>query len=58
MEFRQNQKEIIDEIVKNFQNGKKLVILNAPTGAGKTIINLIAGKMMNGSYITSCLVYL
>ena len=53
MEYRKNQKEIIDKIVNSFKDGKKLVVLNAPTGAGKTIINLVSGKMMGGSYITS-----
>ena len=53
MEYRKNQEQIINNIIENFNNGKKLVILNAPTGSGKTIINLVAGKMIGGSYITS-----
>ena len=53
MEFRANQEQVINQIVDYFNNGTKTVILNAPTGAGKTIINLFAGKKLGGSYYST-----
>jgi Rad3-related DNA helicase len=53
MEFRENQKETIDQIVKAFNRGVKTIVLFAPTGSGKTIINLFSGREMGGSYYST-----
>lgn len=53
MEFRENQKETIDQIVSAFNRGIKTIVLFAPTGTGKTIINLFAGREMGGSYYST-----
>ena len=53
MEFRANQEQVINQIVDYFNQGVKTVILNAPTGSGKTIINLFASKKMGGSYYST-----
>lgn len=53
-EARSEQLETIAEIVTNFRNGTKHQILEAPTGAGKSIIALVVGQMMKTSfYLTS-----
>lgn len=53
MEFRENQLEAINQIIDYFDNGVKTVILNAPTGSGKTIINLFTGKEIGGAYYST-----
>lgn len=53
VEFRENQKETIDKIIESFKKGTKTVVLVAPTGSGKTIINLFSGKEMGGSYYST-----
>lgn len=53
-EPRVSQLEVIAEIVTNFRNGTKHQILEAPTGAGKSIIALCVSLMMESSfYLTS-----
>lgn len=37
-EFRPHQREAIDQIKESFGSGTKVVILDAPTGSGKTLI--------------------
>lgn len=53
LQFRENQKETIDKILQSFRKGTKTVVLVAPTGSGKTIINLFSGKEMGGSYYST-----
>ncbi len=53
MEFRENQKETIDQITNAFKRGIKTIVLFAPTGTGKTIINLFSGREMGGSYYST-----
>jgi len=51
---RVGQIECIKNIAKAFKNGKKIVILEAPVGAGKSVIaKTIANMSDNSCYITS-----
>ena len=45
--FRPNQKETIVDIICQWKNGTKNVILNAPTGSGKSYIALIIGGVLS-----------
>jgi Rad3-related DNA helicase len=42
--FRNNQKNIVSEVIKS---NKKVIVLNAPTGTGKSIIGFCAGHYKN-----------
>lgn len=53
IQFWDNQEKIIHKIVESFQQGVEVVVLNGPTGSGKTLINLISGKMSGGAYYTN-----
>lgn len=48
---RQNQREIINRILTAYKNGKKHVILNAPTGSGKSAISYTIAKYFKSAYI-------
>lgn len=47
---RDNQLEIIDSIINKFNEGKNFVILEAPTGAGKSAIGYTIGRYFNKYY--------
>ena len=47
-EFRPHQIDAIEEILTEFESGTKMVLLDAPTGAGKTIIGE-AVRILHGS---------
>ena len=42
---RNNQREIIEKIITAFENGKKYVVLNAPTGIGKSVIGYSVARL-------------
>jgi len=48
---RKFQREIIDHIISAFDSGKKYVILEAPTGIGKSAIAIAVSKYFANSYI-------
>jgi len=37
---RNGQRELVEKIISAFESGKKYVILNAPTGIGKSAIRI------------------
>ena len=41
---RHNQREIIEKIISAYENGKKYVVLNAPTGIGKSAIGYAVAR--------------
>ena len=55
-EFRPHQIAAITEVVDHFNNGADIVILNAPTGAGKTIIAEAVRRLLkvtSGTYVAN-----
>ena len=51
--LRDNQPEIVNDILESFRKGTKVVVLNAPTGVGKSIINMMVTKEMGSGYTTT-----
>lgn len=52
-EFREGQQEAVEAILKAFNQGKRFVILEGPTGSGKSAIGLtIARHFKNSYYLT------
>ena len=49
-EFREGQKECIEAILNAFNDGKRFVILEAPTGSGKSVIGMTVAKFFQKSY--------
>lgn len=49
-EFRPGQKECIEAILTAFNNGKRFVILEAPTGSGKSVIGMTIAKFVKDAY--------
>lgn len=53
--FRPHQKEVIEEIIKHINNGVETILLNAPVGAGKSLIGYCVAKYLqeqgDSSYI-------
>lgn len=49
-EFRPGQKECIEAILTAFNNGKRFVILEAPTGSGKSVIGMTVAKFFEKAY--------
>ena len=49
-EYRDGQKEAIEFAVNAFNSGKKLVILECPTGSGKSAIGMTLANMVKSSY--------
>lgn len=49
--YRKNQKEVIREIVETFANGEKVVVLEAPTGTGKSPIAITIAKYFERAHI-------
>lgn len=52
-EFRPYQKEIITKIKNDFENGIKVVILDGPTGFGKSPVNITLGKYFKPTFYTT-----
>jgi len=48
--YREGQKEAIEFAAKAFNDGKKIVILECPTGSGKSPIGMTLMDMVNKSY--------
>lgn len=48
--FREGQKECIEAILNAFNSDKKFVILEAPTGSGKSVIGMTIAKFFQKSY--------
>ena len=53
VKLRDNQPEIVENILNAFRSGKKVVVLNAPTGVGKSIINMVSAQSMGTAYTTT-----
>ena len=51
--LRDNQPEIVNDILESFRKGTKVVVLNAPTGVGKSIINMMVTKELGSGYTTT-----
>lgn len=50
-EFRQFQRETITHIIESYiQNPKSNIIIDAPTGSGKSIISIFAARILNESF--------
>ncbi len=49
-EYREGQREAIEFAVDAFDNGKQIVILECPTGSGKSGIAMTLAEMANTSY--------
>lgn len=49
-EFREGQKECIEAVLKAFNDGKKFVILEAPTGSGKSVIGMTVAKFFQTAF--------
>ncbi|MBA2861767.1 helicase C-terminal domain-containing protein [Methanococcus maripaludis] len=45
--WRKYQQEKVEEILGHISNGKKIIVLNAPTGAGKSLYNISVGSILN-----------
>ena len=48
---RAGQKELIEKIISAYESGKKYVILNAPTGTGKSVIGYTIAKYFESAYV-------
>jgi Rad3-related DNA helicase len=48
--YREGQKEAIEYAVDAFNQGKKIVIIEAPTGSGKSAIGMTVADMVDRSY--------
>lgn len=53
-EFRNSQWEIIEEVISHYEQGADLVVLDAPTGVGKTIIGETVRQLLNERGIYIC----
>ena len=53
-EFSPNEWEAIVEIMDHLESGKKVVMLSAPTGSGKTIIGESVRRLHAGDTVYSC----
>ena len=53
VQLRDKQPEIVNDILESFRKGTKVVVLNAPTGVGKSIINMMVTKEMGSGYTTT-----
>ncbi|MBA7492887.1 3'-5' exonuclease DinG [subsurface metagenome] len=51
--FRVHQKEIINKIKNDFENGIKVIILDGPTGFGKSPVNITLGKYFKPTFYTT-----
>lgn len=52
--LRPHQWQAVLEIVAHFESGKKAVLLDAPTGAGKTLIGELARRMLHLRAVYMC----
>lgn len=54
VEYRDNQWDAIVEIMEHLEQGKKVVMLSAPTGSGKTLIGETVRRLMVGRSTYCC----
>lgn len=52
--FRPAQLKAIEEIVGHFEAGKKIVVLSAPTGSGKTLCAEVSRRLTNSRSLYLC----
>jgi len=50
IEPRDYQKRVVTKVIDSFNSNHKSVMLNSPTGSGKTIMGLLAGKAMQQTH--------
>ena len=48
--YREGQREAIEFALKAFESGKRIVVIEAPTGSGKTAIGVTIAKFFNNKY--------
>lgn len=53
-EYRPFQIEAIDRIVEAYRDGTRMVVLDAPTGSGKTLIGETVRRLVGGSGLYVC----
>jgi len=51
--YREHQKETLEKIIEAYSNGKDTVILQAPTGSGKTALGTCIANMSDSAYYTT-----
>lgn len=51
--FRPHQKRILHDIVNSLENDKELIILEGPTGFGKSPVNIALGEYFKPSFYTT-----
>jgi Rad3-related DNA helicase len=51
--YRAGQQEAIDQIVRRFQGGTRVIFLDAPVGAGKSLCHLEIARQIGGAYIST-----
>ena len=47
-DWRKYQREAVQDVLRAYEEGYKVVLLSAPTGSGKTIIGAAVGRMLRG----------
>lgn len=52
-QYRPHQREAIDAILKNFRGGAEVVVLEGPTGIGKSFVNATVAAGFVSAYYTS-----
>lgn len=52
-DFRENQKEVIEKAQEYFENGTDVVIIEGPTGFGKSPVNIALGRYFKPSFYTT-----
>lgn len=52
--LRESQVRAIDQIVTAFERGKRIVVLEAPTGSGKTVIGEAVRRRLGGQALYVC----
>ena len=53
-EFRDNQWQAILDILEHLESGKKVVMLSAPTGVGKSLIGEVVRRLVPGRKVYTC----
>lgn len=52
-DFREHQEGTIDKILELFAAGKRYVIVEGPTGSGKSVIGITLGRMFDATFIAT-----
>ena len=56
--FREHQREALESIQDGFEDGSRVVVLEAPTGAGKSPLCVAASNAFGSAYLTTPLISL